>query len=97
MADEPAPALAEEQPFALEPGTPGAPVAGDPAPVAEAPAEPAAPAEPPAPSPETVKAQRIAEIIRSHLRNSAVSRSVDAWNHLESQLPAICAEISKEA
>ena len=41
-------------------------------------------------------AERIADIIRSHLRDSPVSRSSEAWNHLESKLGAIAEDILKE-
>lgn len=57
-----------------------------------------------APVPETAdapaadpRAERVAEIIRSHLRNSPLSRADDAWNHLQSKLGAIAADIIKEA
>lgn len=54
-----------------------------------------APAEPAAPKPDP-RAHRIAEIIRDRLRNSPVSRDVNAWNFLQSQLPAIAEDILKE-
>lgn len=73
-------------------------MAEDPIEAAEAAPEPeTAPEAAPEPSAEAVKADRLKEIIRSHLRNSPVSRTVEAWNHLESSLGAIVADILKEA
>jgi hypothetical protein len=40
--------------------------------------------------------ERIAEIIRSHLRDSPLSREVAAWNFLQSTLGAIAEDILKE-
>ena len=45
---------------------------------------------------EPTRARRIADIIRSHLRDSPVSRASEAWNHLETQLGAIAEDILKE-
>ena len=42
------------------------------------------------------RADRIAEIVRSHLRDTALSRTDGAWNTLQSKLPAIAADILKE-
>jgi hypothetical protein len=42
------------------------------------------------------RAERIADIIRSHLRDSPVSRASEAWNHLETKLGAIAEDILKE-
>lgn len=48
------------------------------------------------PAAQNVDAERIAEIIRGHLRDSPVSREVAAWNFLQSKLPAIAEDILKE-
>lgn len=55
----------------------------------------AAAAAPEAPAPDP-RAERVAEIIRSHLRDSPISRADGAWNHLQSKLGAIADEILKE-
>ena len=49
-----------------------------------------------APSEAPVKADRIASIIRGHLRDSPLSRVTEAWNHLETKLGAIADDIAKE-
>jgi hypothetical protein len=49
-----------------------------------------------APSAPDAQADRIAAIIRGHLRDSPISRDVNAWNHLQSKLPAIAEDILKE-
>ncbi len=55
--------------------------------------EEAMPDAKPKPDPREAK---IAEIVRNALRNSPVSRTDGAWNHLEAQLPYIIAAILKE-
>lgn len=98
MADETAPALAEEQPFALEPGTPGSPVAADPEPASAEPSEPEAPASDASGAPEPARADRIAAIIRNGLSNSPISRDLESWQALETLLPGVVAAIiSSEA
>jgi hypothetical protein len=61
--------------------------------------EPNAPDAAPAAAPDDSapgRSKRIADIIRAHLRDSPVSRASEAWNHLETKLGAIAADILKE-
>lgn len=93
MADKTDPAPAEEQPFALEPGTPGAPVTAETPETSEAAPEAAAPASDPADAPEPTRADAIAALIRNGLSNSPISQSEATWSALETLLPGIVAAI----
>ena len=46
--------------------------------------------------PSVAKRDRLKEIVRTHLRNSPVSRDTPSWNHVESILGAIADDIMKE-
>lgn len=96
MADE-HPALAEEQPFALEPGTAKA------SPETAAKPEPAPSAAKAGKAPDASagaavvpKAEKIAALIRNGLNDTAISRDAASARALETRLPDIVAAILKE-
>lgn len=68
--------------------------AEQPAPAKRAKAQAADP-EPEA-DPAQARLERVQELIRGPLRDSPLSRSDAAWNHLQAQLPGIAAAIVKE-
>jgi hypothetical protein len=49
-----------------------------------------------APDPQAAKRDRLKEIVRSHLRNSPISRTPDMWGHVETVLGAIADDLMKE-
>lgn len=95
MAEEPAPASAEERNAVAE--TPEAPVAAAATQTPDEPTHAATPAQPPTEAQQPSKSDRIGALIRNGLANTAISQSAIAWLALETRLPEIVAAILQEA